>query len=167
MAGLAVTSRRVVAGHRARHGARWTAAALTAAGLSLVAGWIHFAYVGSHWRDWWAYGMFFLVSGAFQALFAPAIMRWPNAWTALAGIAGNLGIVGMYVLSRTNGIPAGPHTGVVESATAVDLTCTAAEIALVGVLLGMVGQSNRRWIINLLLATGVALWVLRLTNHLN
>src|SRR3954447_218463 len=165
MAGLAVRPL-PAAGHRSL-GTRWTAAAMSAAGLSLLAGWTHFAYVSSHWRDWWAYGMFFLVSGVFQALFTPAILRWTNRWTALAGIAGNLGIVGMYILSRTNGIPMGPHTGVVESATPVDLVCTATEIVLIGVLLGMVGQTNRRWIINLLLAAGVAMWVLRLTNNLN
>ena len=88
-------------------------------------------------------------------------------WTALAGIAGNLAIVGMYVLSRTNGVPMGPHTGVVEKAAAVDLACTAGEVVLVGVLLGMVGPTGRRWIANALVLTGVALWVLRLTDSLN
>ena len=164
MAGLAVTPLRVVAGHRT-HSARWSTAALAAALLSLVAGWIHFAYVSSHWDNWWAYGAFFLGSGAFQALFAPAMLKWPNRWTALVGIAGNLAIVGMYVMSRTYGIPAGPHTGVVEKATLIDLSCTAAEIVLVGILLGMVGTTSRRLIINLLLVVGVALWFLRLTNN--
>jgi hypothetical protein len=163
---LAVNPLRVVAGHRTL-GSRWSAAVLAAAVMSMAAGWIHFAFVASHWRDWWAYGAFFVATGVFQALLAPALLRWPNAWTALAGIVGNLGIVGMYVLSRTSGIPMGPHTGVVEKATVVDLTCTAGEIVLIGVLLGMVGQTNRRWIINLLLVVGVALWVLRLTNRLN
>src|SRR5919198_5515220 len=163
---MAVNPLRVVAGHRTL-GSRWSAAVLAAAVLSMAAGWIHFAFVASHWRDWWAYGAFFLATGVFQALLAPALLRWPNARAALAGVAGNLGIVGMYVLSRTNGIPLGPHTGVVEKATVVDLICTAGEIVLIGVLLGMVGQTNRRWIINLLLVVGVALWVLRLTNRLN
>ena len=165
MSDIAVNPLRVVAGHRTL-GVRWSAAVLTAALLSLVAGWIHFVYVSSHWDNWWAYGMFFLVSGLFQALTAPALLRWQNAWTALAGIAGNLGIIGMYVMSRTHGIPMGPHEGVVEKATAIDLSCTAGEIVLVGVLLGMVGATNRRWIINLLLVSGIALWALRLTNTL-
>jgi hypothetical protein len=164
VAGLAATPLRVVAGHRTNP-VRWSAAALTAAALSLVAGWIHFSYVSSHWRDWWAYGTFFLVAGVFQALFAPAILKWPNRWTALTGVAGNLGIVGMYVMSRTHGIPMGPHTGVVEKATAIDLGCTAGEIVLVGILLGIVVTTSRRLIINLLLVLGVALWVLRLTNN--
>jgi hypothetical protein len=162
---LAVTPLRVVAGHRTNT-VRWSAAALTAAVLSLAAGWIHFAFISSHWRDWWAYGAFFLATGLFQALFAPAMLKWPNRWTALVGIAGNLGIIGMYVMSRTHGIPMGPHVNVVEKATAVDLSCTAGEIVLVGILLGMIGATSRRWIVNLLLVAGVALWALRFTNTL-
>ena len=165
MSDQAVAALRIVAGHRAL-GSRWSAAVLLAAVMSMAAGWIHFAFVAAHWRDWWAYGAFFLASGVFQALLAPALLRWPSAWTALAGIAGNLGVVGMYVMSRTHGIPIGPHAGVVEPATAVDLGCTAGEIVLVGILLGMVGKTNRRWIINLLLVAGIALWALRLTNTL-
>lgn len=164
MAGLAVTPLRVVAGHRT-NSARWSTAALVAALLSLVGAWIHFAYVSSHWRDWWAYGVFFLVSALFQGLFAAAMLKWPNRWTALAGIAGNFGIIAMYVMSRTYGIPMGPHTGIVEKASAIDLSCTAGEIVLVGILLGMVGTTSRRLIINLLLVIGVALWFLRLTNN--
>jgi hypothetical protein len=164
VAGLAVTPLRVVAGHRT-NSARWSTAALAAALLSLAGGWIHFAFVSAHWRDWWAYGAFFLVSGLFQGLFAAAMLKWPNRWTALAGIAGNLAIVGMYVMSRTYGIPMGPHAGIVEKATLVDLGCTAGEIVLVGILLGMVGTTSRRLIINLLLVIGVALWFLRLTNN--
>jgi peptidoglycan/LPS O-acetylase OafA/YrhL len=162
---VAVNPLRVVAGHRTL-GTRWSAAVLTAAVLSLAAGWIHFVYVSSHWDYWWAYGAFFLGSGVFQALVAPALLRWPNKWTALVGIAGNLGIIGMYIMSRAHGIPMGPHEGVIEKATPIDLTCTAAEIVLVAVLLGMVGKTNRRLILNLLLASGVALWALRLTNTL-
>jgi peptidoglycan/LPS O-acetylase OafA/YrhL len=165
MSDIAVNPLRVVAGHRTQP-VRWTAAALVAALLSLTVSWVHFAYVSSHWRDWWAYGLFFLLMGVFQAVFAPALLKWPNMWTALVGIAGNAGIVGMYVLSRTNGIPMGPHTGIVEPATAIDLSTTAGEIVLMAILLGMVGPRNRRWIINLLLVAGVALWVLRLTNRL-
>jgi hypothetical protein len=155
---------RVVAGHRTNT-VRWSSAALAAAGISLLAGWIHFVFISSHWDNWWAYGAFFLVSGLFQALFAPAMLKWPNRWTALVGIVGNLGIIGMYVMSRTYGIPMGPHIGVVEKATAIDLSCTAGEIVLVAILLGMVGTTSRRLIINLLLVVGVALWVLRLTNN--
>ena len=44
-----------------------------------------------------------------QALFAPLVLRRPAPWVAAVGIAGNLAIVAMYVLSRTAGPPLGPH----------------------------------------------------------
>jgi hypothetical protein len=138
----------------------------TAAVLSLAAAWVHFSYTASHWRNWWAYGLFFLGMGIFQALCVPAIVRWPrNTWVALATIAGNLGIVGMYFYSRVIHIPLGPHTGIVEKAGAVDLGTTAAEIAIVGIMLTIVGPRSRRTIVNLLLLVGIALWVLRFTTR--
>src|SRR3954447_11021343 len=141
-------------------------AARTAAVLSLVAAWIHFAFVESHWEQWWAYGAFFLACGVGQALFVPVILRWPRPWVVLAGIVGNVAIVGMYVVGRTYGPPVGPHEHVAERAGAVDLACTASEIALVAVLLVMVGRASRRWIANALLVAGVLLWVARLTGRL-
>jgi hypothetical protein len=141
--------------------------AVTAAALSLVTAWIHLAYTASHWRDWWAYGMFFAATGVFQGLFVPAIVRWPKSvWVALAGIAGNFAIVAMYVWSRTMGVPMGPHQGVAERTGLVDLGCTAMEIVLMGVLMAMVGSKTRRGIANVLLLVGVLLWVGRLTGRL-
>lgn len=164
MAGTAATPLRVVAGHRTR-GVRWSAAVLASGLLSLAAGWIHLAFVSSHWEFWWAYGAFFLATGLFQALLAPALLRWPGSWTALVGIAGNVAIIGMYLWSRLYAIPMGPHKGVLERVTAIDLACTGIEVVLVGVLLAIVGPTKRRWAINALLAVGIALWVLRLTNQ--
>jgi hypothetical protein len=164
MADLALRPLSAAAGRGALR-SQWLAARAAAA-LSLGAAWIHLAYIESHWRDWWAYGAFFLACGLAQGLFVPAILRWPRRPLVLVGIAGNLAIVGMYVVSRTAGIPLGPHARVAERAGAIDLACTAAEIALIGVLLVMVGRQGRRWILNAMLAAGVALWVLRLTGKL-
>jgi hypothetical protein len=165
VATLAAKPLRVVAGHRT-HGVRWSAAVLASGLLSLVAGWIHLAYVGSHWDYWWAYGAFFLGTGLFQALLAPALMRWPGSWTALIGIAGNVGIIGMYLWSRLYAIPMGPHKGVLERIGTVDMICTGAEVLLVGILLAIVAPAQRRWALNALLVLGVALWALRFTNQI-
>ncbi|MDX6375790.1 MAG: hypothetical protein QOE98_93 [Gaiellaceae bacterium] len=141
--------------------------AVAASALSLLAAWIHFAYTASHWRNWWAYGLFFLATGIFQGAWVPAILRWPRStWVALAGIAGNFAIVAMYVWSRTVGIPMGPHWGVVEKTSAIDLACTAAEIVIMGLVMTMVGTKTRRWIVNALLLLGVVLWLARLTDNL-
>jgi hypothetical protein len=144
----------------------WPAAPI-AAFLSLGAGFVHLAYTSSHWQDWWAYGLFFLATGVLQVLFAPLVLRWPSPWLILAGVVGNLAIVGMYILSRTEGIPLGPHTGVSELATPIDLATTAGEIVLAAVLLTMLAPGVRRWAFNGLLVAGVSLWVLRVVGVLN
>src|SRR3954463_14844278 len=124
------------------------AAPAVAAVLSLLAAWVHFAYAASHLRQWWAYGAFFLATGVGQALFAPLVLRRPSAWLTLTGIAGNVAIVAMYVVSRTAGPPLGPHPHVPEAAGAVALATTGAEIALVGVLRTLLGGRTRRWVAN-------------------
>jgi hypothetical protein len=158
MAGLPLVS---VPAARARW-APWFAAP-AAAVLSIGACYVHLAYAQDHWRDWWAYGLFFLAVGALQLLFALLVLRWPRPGVALAGIAANLAVVGMYTYSRTVGIPLGPHARVKELAGAVDLTTTASEIVIVALLLTLVGARARRWTVNLLLIAGAVLWVLRFT----
>jgi hypothetical protein len=143
----------------------WRAAALAAL-LSLGAAWVHLAYWESHWDEWWAYGVFFIGTGAGQALFAPAIVRWPRPWLLYLGIAGNLAIVLTYVISRTEGLPIGVHEGAAERAGTADLACTAAEILLVGVLLAMAGRTGRRVAVNTMLLAGALLWALRITGYL-
>jgi hypothetical protein len=137
-----------------------------AAALSLGAAWVHLAYTSPHWRDWWAYGLCFLAIGVGQGLFAAVLVRRPTTPVLLAGIAGNLGVVLMYVLSRTRGVPVGPHAGVVERAGTIDLATTAGEIVLVALLLALLGAAARRRIANAMLLAGAALWTLRLTGTL-
>jgi hypothetical protein len=142
-----------------------TALAVPAA-LSLTVAWVHLAYAAPHLRQWWAYGAFFIATGAGQALFAPLILYRPRPWLILTGVAGNVAIVGMYVLSRTAGPPLGPHAHVAERAGTIDLSTTAAEIVLVALLVTMLGARTRRFIIDALLVGGLFLWALRLTGRL-
>ena len=78
---------------------------LLAAVLSLGAAVVHLQVTPSHWDVWSGYGTFFVLTGIGQALYAPAVVRRPTAAVLWFGIAGNLTIVGIYLLSRTNGIP--------------------------------------------------------------
>ena len=137
-----------------------------AAVLSLGAAWVHLAYAAPHFRQWWAYGAFFVATGVGQAVFAPLILRWPRPALAGLGIAGNLSIVAMYVVSRTDGAPLGPHAHVIEPVGTVDLATAAAEIVLIAVLVTVLGTRARRRVADLLLAGGVLVWGLRLTGHL-
>src|SRR3954466_2125622 len=98
-----------------------TRTAIAAALLSCVAAYVHLVYTRSHWQEWWAYGAFFLACAVGQALFSLLVLRWRAPWLLLAGIAGNVAIAGMYLLSRTDGPPLGPHAHAIENAAPVDL----------------------------------------------
>lgn len=134
--------------------------------LSLAAGWVHLAYTESHFDSWWGYGVFFLAVGLGQGLLGAALLRWRSARVALVGVVGNLAVVLMYVLSRTDGVPLGPHANVAEKAKTVDLLTTAGEIVLIVVLLAMLGRTAGRIALNTMLILGVLLWVGRLTGNL-
>ena len=103
-----------------------------AAGLSLVAALVHLWVTPEHLEEWWGYGAFFLVCAAAQALYAPLLLRRPNRAILLLGVAGNLAVVILWLVTRTTGIPLfGPHAGEVEEAGALDLACTLAEVGIV------------------------------------
>jgi hypothetical protein len=137
-----------------------------AAGLSLVAAAIHVMVIGPHFQEWWAYGVFFLASAAGQAAFAVVILLRTPPWLVLAGIAGNLAIVAMYVLSRTNGPPLGPHSGRPERAASLDVACTVAELGVIVALLGLLPAVAGRRTATVLAAIGLGLWTARLSGVL-
>ncbi|MBA2442070.1 MAG: hypothetical protein H0V53_06645 [Rubrobacter sp.] len=110
-----------------------------AAALSLTAAMGHLWAMPHHFDEWLGYGLFFLIVALLQGLYGVALLRWPARPLLLAGIAGNLTIVGFYITTRTAGVPLlGPHAGHVEAVGAVDLISTGAELALVAVLVVMV-----------------------------
>jgi hypothetical protein len=137
-----------------------------AAALSLSAAIAHFGVIEPHYRMWWLHGLFFVVCGALQALFAALILWRPAAWLCLAGIAGNLTVISMYVYSRTNGLPVGPHQGVPEPPGVYDMVTAAGELLLVVVLILMLGERARRWAMRLVLLFGVGLWTAKATGIL-
>ena len=102
------------------------------AALSLLAALIHLWVMPEHFEEWWGYGTFFLVSAFAQGLYAPGLLRWPNRAILLAGVAGNLAIVILWLVTRTSGIPLfGPHAGEVEEVGVMDLVCTFAEVGII------------------------------------
>ena len=137
-----------------------------AAALSLSAAIAHLGVAAPHYREWWAHGAFFYACAGLQALFAALVFLRPRAWLVLTGIAGTLAILAMYVYSRTNGSPIGPHEGVPEEAGWYDMTTAAGELVLVVVLVLMLGQRARAWAMRLILLVAVALWTAKATGVL-
>jgi hypothetical protein len=130
-----------------------------AATLSLVAGLIHLWVTPEHFEEWWGYGAFFVVAAAAQILSVPIVLLLPTRIVLLLGIAGNLAIVGLYLLTRTVGIPFfGPEAGEVEGFGFVDVCATASEVgiavALGAVLLRNAPPKRKRTIV-LIVAVGL------------
>jgi hypothetical protein len=75
------------------------------------------------------------VAGSAQILYVPIVVLWPTRIVLLGGIAGNLAIVVLYLLTRTVGIPFfGPETGEVEDSAL--WTCAMASEVGIAVALG-------------------------------
>jgi hypothetical protein len=142
------------------------AAAALAAALSLSAALVHLSLVPWQMQVWPGYGAFFLAATAGQALLAAALLRVRTPAVLLAGLAGTLAIVLTYVLTRTRGVPLGPHAGHALKAGELDVATTVAELAVVAVLVSLLPPAQARRASTVLLCVGGALWALRLTGRL-
>jgi hypothetical protein len=91
---------------------------------------IHAAVCPSHFREATAFGVFFIVISAAQAGWAIAIILRPSRRLLLAGAIGNAGVVALWVLTRTVGLPFGPEIWRPEAITAADAVATQLEVGL-------------------------------------
>jgi hypothetical protein len=115
-----------------------------AAGLSLLAALIHTWVIYEHYGEWWGYGLFFFCVGSVQGCYAGTLLLWPRRLIYGLGIACNVAIILLYVVTRTVGIPFfGPDAGMVEQVGTLDLFCTYIELALVLALVAL--ASSWRW----------------------
>ncbi len=101
------------------------------AALSVGAAAIHFAVVFEHFAEYTLYGVFFLVISWAQLIW-PAIVFWRPSRTWLwLGIVGNAAVIGVYVASRTVGLPFGPDRHEVEPVGALDVVSCVLEFGLI------------------------------------
>ena len=125
-------------------------ALLHLAALSIVAGAIHAVVASPHFVEAWAYGTFFAVLAAFQLAWAVWIYARPSTPGFRIGAGVNAAVIGVWIVSRTTGMPFGPEPWQAESVGALDLAATAGE-ALIAVLCGafLAGATSRpsaRWL---------------------
>lgn len=108
---------------------RWLYAA---AGLSVAAGLIHVIAAPSHFEEWIGYGLFFLIAATAQVLYALLLLiEKSNRELLFTGLLGNGLIIGLYLVTRTVGIPFfGPKAGEVEAVGALDAISKIIELAL-------------------------------------
>jgi len=88
--------------------------------------------------------VFFVVVALAQGFYSGALLRWPRPPLFILGVAGNLAIIVLYIVTRTAGIPLfGPHAGEVEVVGGIDFLSKMVELALIITLLALV-RANRR-----------------------
>ena len=111
---------------------RWTLMALSAG-----AGIIHVAIIGPHFEESIWFGVFFLVVAAFQLVWAGMILGLSDRWVLILGAAINLGVIAVWLWSRTAGVPLGPEAGNPEPVAYADVLATGFEalVVLVAVML--------------------------------
>lgn len=98
-----------------------------AAGLTVGAAAIHFAVAPDHLAEYPLYGIFFIVLGIAQVGMAIAILVAPSRRLFVGAAAGTLGVIGMWMLSRTVGLPLAPVPWRPEAVGVPDVAATALE----------------------------------------
>jgi hypothetical protein len=106
---------------------------LLAATLSLAAAAIHFAFAPEHFAEYTSHGVFFLVSGGLQAgwavlLLSSRSLQWRRALLSLGLL--NVGVIAVWVVSRTVGIPASAGAEAVGFPDVLATVCEAGIVVL-------------------------------------
>ena len=116
---------------------------LTLALLSGLAAGIHASVVREHVEEYWLFGAFFVAVTAFQAGWALAIIRRPTARAAVVGSVVSAAVVLLWALSRTTGLPVGPHPWEAEAVGTLDVLSGLAEVGIVVLALRVTATSRR------------------------
>lgn len=89
---------------------------------------IHFAVAPTHFQEYTPFGLFFVAAGMLQLAAALAMLVRPSRRLFVAAAAGTLGIVALYLVSRTAGMPVGPRPWRPEMVGFPDIACMAMEV---------------------------------------
>lgn len=98
---------------------------------SAAAAGIHFGAVHSHMREYAPAGLFMLAAGVMQLAWALWVSRGAPSIVTWLGVAANAGIVALWFVSRTAGLPWGPMPGMPEHVHGPDAIATGFEIVIV------------------------------------
>lgn len=105
-----------------------------AAVLSLAAAGIHFAVAPEHFDEYWLFGWFFIAVAWLQAVWALALVGFaPRRLLLLSGICLNIAVVGLWLSTRTIGLPLGPESGTTEAFGWADITASGLELGIAAV----------------------------------
>ena len=101
------------------------------AGLAFMGGLIHIGAAVDHFDAFPLYTFVFGVLAIVQFVWAAMIVRRSSPRVLLVGCAFNVGVIGLWVASRTIGVPIAPRAWVPETVGVADLVETVGEIVIV------------------------------------
>ena len=102
---------------------------------SIGAALVHAAVSVQHFSQWWAFGTFFVVLAAYQAVWGVlAIEPLGRRWLSSAVLVNGATVL-LWAWTRTVGLPLGPEPGESEPAGLADVLTTVLEVLLVVALL--------------------------------
>jgi hypothetical protein len=101
------------------------------AGVSFVAGVIHIAASIDHYQEFPLYTPVFALIAAFQIAWAVTITKRCSRPVLILGVALNLAFIGLWLVSRTVGVPIAARPWAPEAIGAADLMATVAESVIV------------------------------------
>jgi hypothetical protein len=121
----------------------------------IVSGGAHGLVTQQHFQEWWGYGVFFLatsicligfglalITDAIDPRYMPGDVHRIRRLMYTVGAIGNLGILGLYVLTRTVGVPLGPGSGSIEQVGAIDIVAKASELLAVAGLVVLIVKTR-------------------------
>jgi hypothetical protein len=109
--------------------------------LSAGAAAIHFAVAGSHFREWWAFGAFFVASGIAQLVWAVLAASSTSRVVLWCGVLGNAAILTLWIVTRTAGPLVGPEAHTREAVGLPDAVASGLEL---GIILTVVSCASAR-----------------------
>lgn len=96
---------------------------------------VHFAVAPAHLVIYWPYGVFFLFVGLGQLGLAAALVASPSSKVLLGGSVGTLAVIGIWLASRTLGLPISPGARLPEPIGLPDLATSFMEFIAVVLML--------------------------------
>jgi hypothetical protein len=104
---------------------------LTLVSLSAAAGTVHLTVAADHFKEYFLFGLFFIVAGASQVAWSALVTLAGPTRLLLLLATGNSLVVLLWVVSRTSGVPLGPTAGAPEKIGYADTLTTVFEALIV------------------------------------
>jgi hypothetical protein len=105
-----------------------TAARVVLAAAAVGAGAIHLVFAPEHFAEYLPLGIGFLIAGVLQLIWAVGLVaRDSRRWLVAGGVL-SLAFAGVYLMSRTVGLPLGPEAFEAEPFGLSDVICCALEL---------------------------------------